>query len=128
VFVYNQIQPNTPQLKQLYFESDIFCLPTRGDCLPIALAEAGAAGLPILSTSVGAIPEIVRDGETGFLMPPGDLAKLIAVLRILVCDPEMRHRLGAQTARMVRREHDATANTARLLDLLKQLIDEKRRQ
>ena len=50
-------------------EADVFCLPTRGDCLPMVLSEAGAAGLPLVATAVAGVPEIVRDGETGLDRP-----------------------------------------------------------
>jgi glycosyltransferase involved in cell wall biosynthesis len=119
LFVYNQMQPNSPELKRLYFNSQIFCLPTYGDCLPMVLSEAGAAGLPLISTQVAAIPEIVRDGETGFLVPPGDLSDLTAALRRLVYDPPLRERLGACATEVVRREYDAGKNAALLIDLLK---------
>jgi glycosyltransferase involved in cell wall biosynthesis len=128
VFVYNQMQPNTPELRDLFFNSHIFCLPTMGDCLPMALAEAGAAGLPLVSTPVGAIPEIVREGQTGFLVPSGDVETLAAILRRLVCDVGLRQALGVQAARLVRREHDAATNAAQLLHLLKTMAAENRQK
>ena len=63
VTVYHHMQPNSQVLRQLYFDSHIFCLPTFGDCLPMVLSEAGASGLPLVSTRVAAIPEIVREGK-----------------------------------------------------------------
>ena len=51
-----------PELIALYHAADIFCLPTLGDCLPMVLAEAAAARLPLVSTDVGAISEIVQAG------------------------------------------------------------------
>jgi glycosyltransferase involved in cell wall biosynthesis len=95
LFVYNDISPNSDHLKRLYHECDIFCLPTFGDCQPMVLSEAGAAGLPAVTTDVAAIPEIVRDGETGLLVPPGDAEALAAALRRLLCDEELRLRLGS---------------------------------
>ncbi len=53
VFVYHDMQANSAPLKQLFHTADIFCLPTYGDCLPMVLSEAGAAGLPLISTNVG---------------------------------------------------------------------------
>jgi glycosyltransferase involved in cell wall biosynthesis len=119
LFVYNQMQPNSLELKQLYYHSQIFCLPTFGDCLPMVLSEAGAAGMPLVSTQVAAIPEIVRDGTTGLLVSPGDLPALTTALRQLVCDPPLRARLGSCAAEVVRREYDAEKNAARLIDILK---------
>ncbi len=80
------MQPNSPELIDLYHRSDVFCLPTMGDCLPMVLSEAGAAGLPLVSTAVGAISEIVRDGDTGYLVTPGDVPTLTGRLRDLVVD------------------------------------------
>lgn len=125
VFVYHDLEPNSDQLKNLYQASDIFCLPTYGDCLPMVLSEAAASALPSISTRVAAIPEIVRDGQTGFLAPTGDGASLTAALRRLIADPDLRQRQGAQALELVRRRYDASRNTAQLLELLKQIIDER---
>jgi glycosyltransferase involved in cell wall biosynthesis len=57
------------QLEDLYFNSHFFLLPTRAECFSIALCEANAYGLPILSTQTGGLPELVRDGVNGFLFP-----------------------------------------------------------
>ncbi len=124
VFAYYDMQPNSDALKQLYWQSDIFCLPTLGDCLALVLAEAGTVGLPLVSTSVAAIPEIVRDGETGLLTRPGDVAGLTMALRRLVEDESLRKRLGEQARLLVAREFDAQVNAQRLLDLLKQVAEE----
>jgi glycosyltransferase involved in cell wall biosynthesis len=123
LFVYTQMQPNSPELKQLYHASDIFCLPSYGDCLPMVLSEAGAAGLPAVSTQVAAIPEVVRDGETGLLVPAGDTAALTLALRRLVHNAGLRLSLGHAAAALVAAEYDAVRNTRRLLDLLKQVAD-----
>ncbi len=123
VFVYHDMQPNSAPLKQLFHTCDIFCLPTYGDCLPMVLSEAGAAGLPLISTKVGGIGEIVRDGENGFLIPPGDGAALIVALRQLVENPALRLDQGARATALVQQAFDAEHNTTRLLELMKQCVD-----
>ena len=75
VFVHRGLTANSHRLIEQYHLADIFCLPTLGDCLPMVLAEAAAAGLPLVSTDVGAIHEIVVPGVTGALVPPGDLQR-----------------------------------------------------
>lgn len=122
VFVYHDLQPNSAPLKALFHQADIFCLPTYGDCLPMVLSEAGAAGLPLVATQVGGIGEIVKEGETGFLIPTGDRAALTTALRTLVANPTLRLQQGAQAAALVQREFDAERNTERLLALLKQCV------
>lgn len=119
LFVYNAMQPNSPALKQLYHDCDIFCLPTYGDCLPMVLSEAGAAGMPSVATAVAGIPEVVREGETGLLVPRGDVPALTAALRRLVVDPDLRLRMGARAVAVVSAEFDSEQNTRRLLELLK---------
>jgi glycosyltransferase involved in cell wall biosynthesis len=121
VFVHHGLTPNSDELRALYHRSDVFCLPTRGDCLPMVLAEAGAAGLPLVSTAVGAIPEVVRDGETGTVVPVDDAEVLVAALQPLLLQPALRARLGAGAAALVSREHDAEANAARLVGLLREV-------
>jgi glycosyltransferase involved in cell wall biosynthesis len=118
VIQHRGLRPNTDELVALYQQADIFCLPSRGDCLPLALAEAGAAGLPLISTSVAAIPEIVRDQETGLLVPVDDRAALAGALRRLVESPTERRRLGERARGLVEREHDAETNAGRLAQLL----------
>lgn len=117
--VYNGMQANSPELKQLYHESDIFCLPTSGDCLPMVLSEAGAAGLPTVSTRVAGIPEIIRHGETGLLIPPGHTVALTEALRRLVLDQNERLRFGERAVTRVAHEYDAERNALRLLDIIK---------
>lgn len=117
--VYNGLRPNSPELKQLYHESDIFCLPTSGDCLPMVLSEAGAAGLPTVSTRVAGIPEIIRHGETGLLIPPGHTAALTEALRRLVLDQDERLQFGERAVARVSHEFDAERNALRLLDVIK---------
>lgn len=121
LFVYHTMQPNSAPLRQLYFDSDIFCLPTYGDCLPMVLSEAGAAGLPSVSTNVAAIPEITHDGETGFIVPPGDADALAAALSRLIADAGLRLKLGARAVDVVAQTFDAERNALRLLAVLKQV-------
>jgi glycosyltransferase involved in cell wall biosynthesis len=126
VFVHHGMQPNSAELKQLYFQSDIFALPTLGDCLPMVLSEAGAAGLPALTTRVAAIPEIVAHEKTGLLVPPGEAAPLVDGLWRLVTSQGMRQEMGEAAVRRVAQSFDARANAQRLLEMLKQLAAENR--
>ena len=127
VHVHQGLRPNTPELIALYHGADIFCLPTRADCLGLALAEAGAAGLPLVATDVGGIPEIVRDNETGLLVPPGDVDALVHALGALVDDPALRARLGGAAHQLVNTRHDAEVNTKVLVDLMADLAARHRR-
>ncbi len=101
-------------------ESDVFVLPTHNEGLPMALLEAMSTGLPVVTTPVGGIPEVVRDGETGLLVPPGDTAALTEALARLAADPELRRRLGAAAAEEVRK-FDIDAACARIKDVYQRL-------
>jgi glycosyltransferase involved in cell wall biosynthesis len=78
----------------LLASADIFVLPSHHEGLPVAILEAMGAGLPVVTTPVGAIPELVIAQETGFLVPPGSAAELSAALVELIGNPELRMRLG----------------------------------
>jgi len=117
--VHNGLSANSPELINQYHRADIFCLPTSGDCLPMVLAEAGAAGLPLISTCVAAIPSIVQHEETGLLIEPGDVDQLTDALRRLLIDDDLRLRLGKQARALVEREHSAATNAQRLVDVFR---------
>ena len=118
VRVHRNLTPNSPLLVELYHHSDVFVLPTRADCLGIALLEAGATGLPLVSTSMAGVPEIVRSDETGLVVPPGDTAALTAALRTLIEHPELRRRLGRSARELVVHRFDASVNTHQLVELI----------
>lgn len=74
--------------------ADLFVLPSAAENCPLALLQAMASGLPVVASRVGGIPEIVRDGTDGLLVPPGDPAALAAALKTLVADAGLRERMG----------------------------------
>jgi glycosyltransferase involved in cell wall biosynthesis len=78
----------------------------------MAVVEALAAGVAVLTTPVGVIGEILRDGETALLVPPGDVPALTAALARLVSDPSLRTRIGQAGHAVFRAELDV-AVTAR---------------
>jgi glycosyltransferase involved in cell wall biosynthesis len=82
--------------------ADVFVLPSRSDALPNAVLEAMAAGLPVVASAVGGILELIVDGRTGVLVPPGDPASLAARLCELMADPSRAERLGGAARQEVR--------------------------
>ena len=123
IFVYSNFGSNDPRLIDLYHQCDIFALPTSGDCLPMVLSEAGAAGLPCISTTVAAIPEVIPDGKSGLLIPPGDEKALYQALETLVNDENLRIRMGNEAVEIISNQFDAVKNTSRLLSLLSETIE-----
>jgi glycosyltransferase involved in cell wall biosynthesis len=119
VLIYNNLEANSQPLKDLYHTCDIFALPTFGDTFAMVLSEAGASGMAIISTNMAAIPEFVRDGETGLTVSAGDEVSLTRALRDLATNPTLRMTLGERALAHVSRHYDAPTNTCRLLNLLK---------
>ena len=79
---------------QLIRELDGLIVPSRREALSLALIEAAAAGLPVIASRIGGIPEVVVDGETGLLVPSEDAAALAAAMGRLAADPALRERFG----------------------------------
>jgi len=74
---------------------DVFVLPLLEEGAGLAALEAMAAGLPVIATAVGGIPEIVEDGRTGWLVPPGDPGALGERIHSLLRKPDTRRAMGA---------------------------------
>jgi glycosyltransferase involved in cell wall biosynthesis len=73
---------------------DVFALTSRSEGMPLALLEAWAAGLPVVASRVGGLPELIDDGRNGLLFDPGDEAALAAILRGLLTDTALARHLG----------------------------------
>lgn len=87
--------PKYGDKKRLTFaEADIMAFPTYNDAYPLVVLEAMSHGLPVVSTVEGAIPDMVLDGETGFLVPRQDVTALADRLALLLTDEELRKRMG----------------------------------
>ncbi len=94
------------KLPDIYREVDAFVLPSFQEGLPIVIMEAMATELPVVVTRIAGISELVQDGENGFVVPPSDTDALVAAVRRLAEDPELRARLGAAARRTVCDLHD----------------------
>jgi glycosyltransferase involved in cell wall biosynthesis len=100
---------------QRLLDADIFVLPSaHGEGCPNALLEAMGAGLPLVVTAVGGIPDIVREGVNGLVVPPRDVDALAAALRGLIDDPGLRQRMGNANREEAWRLYEATAVTGRV--------------
>ena len=79
----------------IYAACDAIALTSANEGTPVTVIEAQAAGRPVVSTNVGGVRDIVTDGVSGFIVPPGDVDAVAAKLRLLADDPELRDRFGA---------------------------------
>ncbi|MCK5682291.1 glycosyltransferase family 4 protein [bacterium] len=86
----------------LYQQADVVCLPTRyREGIPVTLLEAAASGKPLVATDMPGCREIVRSGENGFLVVPGDISDLVAALEKLLLDVQLRDEFGLNGRRLV---------------------------
>jgi len=104
-----------PEVLAAYREADLFVLAAKiagdgdRDGLPNVLMEAQSQGLACIATNLSGIPELIEDGRTGILVPPGDGAALTQALAVLIADPARRRALGAAGAARVRADFDMEA-------------------
>jgi starch synthase len=89
------------ELPDLFSQSTVFALPTLQEPFGLAFLDAMACGLPCVGTRIEAVPEIVRDGETGLLVPPGDPVALAGALERLLADPARARAMGARGRALV---------------------------
>jgi len=120
VTVLRDVQPGSDAQLRAYAEADLFCLPTYGDCTSVAIGEALAAGLPVVTTSVGSNSETVPLAA-GRIVPPGNVPALQEALRELVEDGALRERMSAAAREHARQHMDAAVNARRILDLLREV-------
>jgi glycosyltransferase involved in cell wall biosynthesis len=115
VRVYYDLKPNSPELMSLYQSSHVFALPTAAEAFGIAAIEAGASGLATIATAVGGLVDIVADGETGYLIPAGDVVALRERLVRLTDDEALRMRLGRAARARAEQRFDAQRNAERIV-------------
>jgi len=110
----------TPQekLDELYRRSDIFALPSFAEGVPGVLMEAMAMEIPCVSTWITGIPELIRNGIDGLLVPPSNTEALAAALRQLLDDPDLRLRIGQAGRQRVLDKFDLRKNSAALADVM----------
>ncbi len=123
LFVYNNFNANDPALIELYRQSDIFALPTLAEAFGIALTEAMAMGLPVVTTRVGACAEIVEDGVTGFLVEAGNVAELGQKVEELLRNTPLRQQMSVQAREKAVTRYDAVKNGQELLGVLAVLLE-----
>jgi glycosyltransferase involved in cell wall biosynthesis len=101
---------------------DVFALPSLWEGLPLALILAMGAGRPVVATRLAGIPEVVVDGDTGVLVPPGDATAIGGALARLCADPAERSRMGAAARQAVFGRFGADAYAASVTDLYEELL------
>jgi glycosyltransferase involved in cell wall biosynthesis len=115
------------QRDRLLRESDVFVLPSYAEGLPMAVLESMAYALPVVTTPVGGIPDVVTDGVEGLVVQPGDVAAIGQALTRMVDDPSARERF-ASAARRRAESLDVGLYIEQLLQLYRTLVADDRRR
>lgn len=103
--------------RRLLQDSRILILPSHTENMPLSIMEGMACGLPIVATRVGAIPEMIDDGENGFLIDPRDVDTLAKRILDLLRDPALCRKIGESAMRHARLAWDQSVIARRTLDL-----------
>lgn len=121
----HRLGPGDERLVELHRQADVTCLPSHGDAAPFVITEAMASGVPIVASTVGAIPEMLGAGagavSAGVVVAPGDRPALRAALDGLLGDPSRRAALGAAGRARAEAHYDAAGQLTILLDRLARL-------
>ncbi len=113
-------------VKNLLSACDGFVFPTLSEGMPFCLLEAMASGRPVLATNIGPNQEAIQDGQTGFLVPPGDSHALEAKLEMMLSHPDQLQRMAQEGRSYVQRKFSALQAARRLESLYETLRNGKR--
>lgn len=115
-------------LVEAYTQADLFVWPAVREAYGLVLMEAQASAVPVIAGATGGVPEIVRDGETGWLVPVGDASAFAQALRTALGNPERLVTMGQRARAYVLERHDITAASARLDTLLDRALTTHRKR
>ncbi len=118
VRVFSDVRPGDRRLVEMLARSAVFALPSEIDKSPYSVLEAMFAGLPVVSTPVGGIPEMVIDGENGLLVPPGDDVAIGTAIEQILEDNVLRARMGRASRERAYARFDARHTTADLVRVI----------
>jgi len=116
---------NSDKVLELLQGAAIFIIPSYAEGLPIAMLEAMAAGLPVVATPVGGIPDVIVDGENGFLVPVGQSRPLAEKIGLLLKDESLCRRMGDRNYKLVLERHHPDRAVEKLIELYKSILEQR---
>jgi glycosyltransferase involved in cell wall biosynthesis len=115
-------------LVRTHNEASLMVSPSLYEGFGLPAAEASACGTPVVATTAGAFPEVIADGETGVLVPPGDAAALADAIAALLADPERRASMGAAGARRIEQQFSWRACAEKTVALYEEVLAARSRR
>ena len=106
--------PRDEIYRRVYPDTDVYLLPSLAEGYGMSVVEAMSFGKPVIASAIGALGELVRDGETGLLVPPDDAEALFTAMRDLMEDAERRKRMGLAARAAFEAEHALEATNRAL--------------
>ena len=111
------------QKNDLLSDADIFFLPSYNEGKPMAILDAMGYGLPIISTDVGGISNIVHNGENGYILIPGDIQGFADAIVKLLEDKELMIKMGKESLKIIEQGYSLDAHIQKISDLYEHLLD-----
>lgn len=106
------------KVRQYMQETDVFVLPSFAEGVPVSLMEALAAGVPVVTTQIAGVGELVENGTSGYLVPPGNVQLLADRIATLLVNPEVRSQFGAAGRAKIEQEFDIQQEAAWLCQIM----------
>lgn len=106
----------------LMMKADLMVLPTLHDTFPFAILEAQGAGLPVIATAVGGVPEMIEHGKTGYLVPPKDVEALYAAISRLIKNDPLRQKISEASRLFAARSWNASLMAKRTLAVYEEVL------
>ena len=109
-------------IPELLIASDIFVLPSFSEAFPMSLLEAMGAGLPVIATNVGGVPELVEDGKSGFIVNPGAAEELVEKILFLVKNKTLIKKMGSYGKNIILNSFDVKRMVLNYQNIYKEII------
>jgi glycosyltransferase involved in cell wall biosynthesis len=110
---------------ELLASCDVFVLPSLYEGLPVSVLEAMASGKPVVATRIGGTDEVIQDGQTGLLVPPGDPEGLAQAIQRILADRPLAERVGVEARARVHKEFSAETVAGRTAEIYEELIERR---
>jgi len=114
------------EIRDAYCAADVFVLPSLEDNLPNTVLEAMSCGTPVVAFNIGGMPDMVENGITGQLVPPGDTKQLGEAILSLLLDSSVRQRMGEKCRRKIEAEYPLPVQALRYSALYEELISDNK--